>query len=149
MDPERRRSPGRLRRKLPAQGVVLEALCSLFLAQKLRGANSKRNRYALVSPGSAETLLRPPALRQDLTKEGSLVRAVQARGTSRRRKGGGDQGEQRTEGGEAVGGRGDWAGRAWGPGVGSGVGESPESGVFLRHAEEGPWGWEKVKAGLV
>ena len=39
--------------------------------------------------------------------------------------------------------------RTWGPGVGSGVGESPESGVSSRQAEEGPWGCEEVKAGLV
>lgn len=47
-----------------------------------------------------------------------------------------------------MGGRGDWAGCPWGLGVGSGVGESPESGVPSRQAEAGPWGWEEVEAGL-
>ena len=75
----------------------------IFLAQKLKGAKSKRNRYAVVSPGSAETLLCPPALWQDVTTEGSLARAVPARGTSWRRKGWGDHGGQRTEPGEAAG----------------------------------------------
>ena len=83
MDPWEEAEPREAeRREPPTRGGPGNACAAVFLAQKLKGAKSKRNRYAVVSPGSAETLLCPPALWQDVTTEGSLARAVPARGTS-------------------------------------------------------------------
>lgn len=77
---------GREDRAACSGGGSGSACPAVFLAQKLKGAESKRN---ILGGASGECREPPPtpALWQDLTTGGSLARAVQARGTSWRRRG--------------------------------------------------------------